>query len=436
MRILIDPSSVHCLNLGDVAMLQVTVRRFRQFWPNAEILVFNETPELLDLYCPTAVPVSPAGREYFYNTAAYLTRLGRRFSLSFLSELDVTWRHRWPGLVEKLVAARAGADAAAAVRNFVELVRSCNLIVASGAGQITTSFGAHSTLILNTMQMAMQHGIPTAILGQGIGPIDDACLRARAAKVLPRVNLICIRETITGPPLLDSLRVPRENIVVTGDDAIDTVYSHRKPSVGDCIGVNLRVSWYSAISDGLIEDLKRPLQEAARKVGAPLISVPISRHPEEDDSGICLRLFDGYPSTPEPAFDLTLVEGMIQEIGRCRVMITTSYHGGVFAIAQGIPVVAWLKSKYFAAKLYGLANQFGVGCEVVTLDAGDWESRLTSAILSAWDSAEHVRPRLLDAASSQLAASKSAYERLRQSVSGRRSADTPVPVARAGASAR
>jgi colanic acid/amylovoran biosynthesis protein len=104
---------------------------------------------------------------------------------------------------------------------------------------------------------------------------------------------------------------------------------------------------------------------------------------------------------------------MIQEMGRCRVVITTSYHGGVFALAQGIPVVAWLKSKYFAAKLFGLANQFGVGCEVVTLDEGDVETRLKAAILSAWNSAEQNRPRLLDAASSQLSASKTAYETLR-----------------------
>src|ERR1035441_4802088 len=69
------------------------------------------------------------------------------------------------------------------------------------------------------------HGIPTAVFGQGIGPIDDACLRARAEKVLKRVNLICLRETVTGLKLMNSLAVPRENVVVTGDDAIDSAYS-------------------------------------------------------------------------------------------------------------------------------------------------------------------------------------------------------------------
>jgi polysaccharide pyruvyl transferase WcaK-like protein len=414
MRILIHPSSFHCLNLGDVAMMQVTVRRFREFWPDAEIHVLNEDPELLELYCPSAMSLSPAGQQYYYTSAAYLTRLGQRFSSPALSELDVSWRHAFHGTVEKLVASRSGAASGTAIRDFLELVRSCDLVVASGAGQITTSFGGASTPLLNTLELAQRNGVATAILGQGIGPIDDACLRARATRVLPKVDLICVRETVTGPPLLDELKVPREHVVVTGDDAIETVYANRQDELGNCIGVNLRVSWYSHIPGDLTEALRQPLQEVAGSVGAPLVSIPISRHPEEDDAGICGRLFAGYPMVTEPANDLRLVEGMVREIGRCRVMITTSYHGGVFALAQGIPVVAWLKSKYFAAKLYGLANQFGVGCEVVTLDDGDWEMRLKSAIVAAWNSADEVRPHLLDAARSQLAASKSAYERLRQ----------------------
>lgn len=417
MKIFIIPSSVHCLNLGDVAMMQVTCRRFRKFWPDSEIYVLNDAPELLELYCPGAKPVRPIGQQSYYTTAAYLTRLGKRLGSPALSELDYSWRHQWPGLAEKLIGIRGGEANAAEVKNFVELVKSCNLVMASGAGQITDSFSGASAPLLGTLEVAQDHGIHTAIMGQGIGPIDDPNFRARAAKVLPKVDIICVRETITGPPLLDALGVPREHVVVTGDDAIETVYENRRESLGHCIGVNLRVSWYSDIPGGLIESLRHPLQEAATELGAPMVSIPISRHPDEDDSGICAQLFAGYSSVPTPDNDLTLVEGMVREIGRCRVMITTSYHGGVFALAQGIPVVAWLKSKYFAAKLYGLANQFGVGCEIVTLDEAHWESRLKSAILSAWNSAEQVRPRLLEAARSQLAASRAAYEVLRNTVS-------------------
>jgi len=424
MKIFILPSSVHCLNLGDVAMMQVTCRRFRKFWPDAEIHVLNDAPELLELYCPKAIPVRPIGQQAYYTTAAYLSRIGHRFASPAISELDYTWRHNWPGLAEKLVTTRRGQSAGAEVRNFLDLVRSCDLVMASGAGQITTSFSGASAPLLGTLELAQRHKIRTAIMGQGIGPIDEPCFRARVASVLPNVDLICVRETISGPPLLDALGVSRERVLVTGDDAIETVYENRRDALGNCIGVNLRISWYSDIPGDFVAALRRPLQEAATKLGAPMVSVPISRHPDEDDSGICERLFEGYSSVPTPDNDLTLVEGMIREIGRCRVMVTTSYHGGVFALAQGIPVVAWLKSKYFAAKLFGLANQFGVGCQVVTLEEEDWESHLKSAILGAWNSAEQLRPQLLEAARSQLSASKAAYERLRNGFAAE--SQTPV----------
>ena len=416
MRILIDPSSGHCLNLGDVAMLQVTFRRLREFWPHAEIYVFNDSPELLEKYCPSAIPLPFIGRQSYYSTAAVLTRLGRQWSISLLAELDVWWRQRWPKAAIKVLGSRNAPSVAAAARNYLALLRTCDLVVASGAGQITTSFRAHSTLILNTLEAALQHGIPTVLFGQGIGPIDEVCLRVRAEKVLRKVNLICLRETVTGPKLLDTLGVSPQKVIVTGDDAIDCAYSRRRPQLGNAIGVNLRMSWYSDISKDLLSRVRQPLQQAARELGAPLLSVPISRHPDEDDLSVSRFLLDGYEAIEEPAHDLTQVEGIVDEIGRCRVVITTSYHGGVLALAQGIPVVAWIKSRYFATKLYGLANQFGVGCDVVELDREDAEERLKSSILSAWNSAENVRPHLLSAAAAQLAASRAAYQRMRQEV--------------------
>jgi polysaccharide pyruvyl transferase WcaK-like protein len=420
MRILIDPSSFHSLNLGDVAMLQVTVRRLQHFWPHAELLIFGDQPELLKMYCPFARALEPQGRDVWFSAAAILTRTGRRFSMPSLTEIDVEWRQRWPGLAEKVVALRAGRAAAIAVRAVIDVVRSCDLVVASGAGQITTTFGAHSTLILNTMEAAVRHGIPVVLFGQGIGPIDDACLRARAAKVLPQASLICLREAVTGPGLVQSLGVPPEKVMITGDDAIDMAYCRRPESLGNAIGVNLRLSWYSEMGTEVIEAVRGPLQEAARALGAPLLSVPISRHPDERDQEVFEQLAAGYPSVLAPTHDVLTTEGIIDEVGRCRVVISTSYHGGLFSLSQGIPVVAWLQSKYFATKLHGLAKQFGTGCEIVFMDEENPAERLHSAIESAYNSASQTRPKLLDAAASQVALSKAAYARVYRDVMGER----------------
>ena len=88
-----------------------------------------------------------------------------------------------------------------------------------------------------------------------------------------------------------------------------------------------------------------------------------------------------------------------------------SYHGAVFALAQGIPVVALSASRYYDAKLQGLADLFPGGCIVLSMDAPDLAERLAAAVAAAWDSADERRPALLAAAEQQIAASQRAYER-------------------------
>lgn len=54
----------------------------------------------------------------------------------------------------------------------------------------------------------------------------------------------------------------------------------------------------------------------------------------------------------------------------------------------------------------------GAGCEVVLLDQGDLQARLTYAIEEAWQSAETLRPRLLAAARQQAEQGRDAYRKL------------------------
>jgi len=62
MKILIEPSEMYLLNVGDQAMLEVTYDRFRSIWPNAEIRIFTKAPERLKSMLPGAIPVSPWDR--------------------------------------------------------------------------------------------------------------------------------------------------------------------------------------------------------------------------------------------------------------------------------------------------------------------------------------------------------------------------------------
>jgi polysaccharide pyruvyl transferase WcaK-like protein len=115
---------------------------------------------------------------------------------------------------------------------------------------------------------------------------------------------------------------------------------------------------------------------------------------------------------------------VINQIRRCRVIVTGSYHAGVFALSMGVPVVGVAKSQYYIDKFLGLADQFGVGCHVVFFRSSGYQEDLAHAIQRAWGSAEQTRPQLLAAAARQVQLSRAAYRRAFELVKpGRNSVD-------------
>jgi colanic acid/amylovoran biosynthesis protein len=102
---------------------------------------------------------------------------------------------------------------------------------------------------------------------------------------------------------------------------------------------------------------------------------------------------------------------VIPQTGRCRVVVTGSYHAAVFALGQGIPAVCMEHSPYYSQKFRGLQAQFGAGVEIVPMAEPDFGLRLERAIRFAWDSAERLRVSLLDATAAQIDLSRAAYAR-------------------------
>jgi colanic acid/amylovoran biosynthesis protein len=102
------------------------------------------------------------------------------------------------------------------------------------------------------------------------------------------------------------------------------------------------------------------------------------------------------------------------------LVVTGSYHGAVFALAQGIPAVGLAGSEYYVAKFRGLAEQFGGGCEVVGLDQPRLEARLEAAVEDGWRSMPALGPRLVRAAERQVAHGRDAYRDLHRIVTAPR----------------
>ena len=172
---------------------------------------------------------------------------------------------------------------------------------------------------------------------------------------------------------------------------------------------------YADVELEMLSDLRQALTAAALDYCARLIPIPIAHHGGRMDVDVLRELLKGLGDADGGA-SLDTPQLVIDRIGECRVVVTGSYHGAVFALAQGIPVVALVKSAYYLNKMAGLRDQFGIGCEIVRLDDGAVSERIRAAIDRAWADADGVRAPLLHAAADQIQRGRQAYARLREIV--------------------
>jgi colanic acid/amylovoran biosynthesis protein len=417
MRIIIDPSTLDCLNMGDVAMLQVAVRRLRRKLPGASIQVLTNDPVELARLCPHAKPLAVAGRALWFSDRGLLGRLQRYlpgWGARAMIALQSWLRRHVPGIYRALLLARMYLTRTdnTDFRAFTAAFEQTDLYLVSGAATINDKARVFARMVLGTIDMALRRRIPVVLCSQGIGPLNNPELLNEARRILPRASLIFLRERLYGPRVLDACGIESQKVSVTGDDAVELAYEGRTNRYGDGIGVNLRVGRSSDVDSSVIPKLSRILQAAAQVHNASLIPLPIALHAAADDARVIHQLLKGDASQLDSASLLDEPRKLIAATSGCRIVVTGAYHAAVFALAQGIPAVCLVGNANYREKFNGLADQFGSSCELVELYEARMAKQLMAAIERAWRDSTQTRPTLLTAAVRQIEASQNAYQRI------------------------
>lgn len=424
MRIIVETAlnrgDAEYLNLGDVSMLQVAVRRLQRLWPSASIYVLTDSGDELQRFCPGATPLSRAGRDRWIGESFALGRLHDHLPrpvASVLRGATDALEHSLPKLLRTLVCLRLALRDSERIwtglRDFLTAMESADLLVVCGAGGFTDSSKDWNLTTLGTLETALRRGVPVAMLGQGMGPLSDAEILARAKAVLPAVGLITLRGGRGAQALAESLGIPPSRAPVTGDEAVELAYEARPDELGRDVGVNLRVASYAEVTDEVCDRLRPVLQRFARGHGAALRPVPIAFHSRASDHIAIRRILKGYDDQTDGGRALDTPLKVIEQAGRCRVVVTGAYHAAVFSLSQGIPVIGLANSADYIAKFDGLGDLFGRGCQTLLLDDPAFSRKLEAALDDAWDSAPDVRLPLQQAAARQIASSWGAYQRIR-----------------------
>lgn len=400
-RILIDQSGYDLLNVGDVAMLQSCVVRLRRLWPGAEIMVICHAPRRLASYCPGTIGI---GRTIADRPVVRV--LPRRLRLA----AEQAWKMTAP-----YVACRSRSRKSRP-RTAIQAVQAADLVLASGGGYLTDTWWWHAAGVLSLLALAQRLGKPTAMFGQGIGPVSQPALRAQARTVLPGLAVLGLREDRTGRDLALDLGTRPGAVTVTGDDALELIPGGRVAD-GHALGVSMRVASYAGIDPAAAQTVGDLLVQAAESLGAPIVTLPVSRYPADGDLAALRALFGPDRSRAGIVLDdLATPDALIAATARCRVIVTGSYHAAVFGLALGVPAVCLTRSRYYDAKFAGLRALFPGACSVVSLGQPGFVSRLRIALNQAWRLPAEARAAARDAAARQRRAGRDAYARFRAAV--------------------
>lgn len=241
MRVIIDQWGYEFLNIGDVAMLQSCFIRLSKQWPTAEIGVICHAPQRLGRFCPGAKAVDRRSHELLVRAMPHKYRILGRNASAYLA------RRR-----------TVGGELNIEPRDEIEAVRGADVLVAAGGGYVTDTWLTHATGVLGLLSLAQRLGKPTAMFGQGIGPISRPSLKMQARAVLPRLTTLGLREGTLSRPLARSYGVRADRTIVTGDDALELI-DGTEASTGQFLGINMRVSNYSGVNDAAAASVGRAL---------------------------------------------------------------------------------------------------------------------------------------------------------------------------------
>ena len=404
MRILVDQSGYELLNIGDIAMLQSCVLRLQHQWPDAEIMVISHAPDRLPSYCPGVIGI---GRTFADMPS--LQTFPRKLRLAS----EQAWKITAPYFLGRLGLGRA---VRARPRTAIQAVHAADLVVASGGGYMTDTWWWHAAGVLSLLSLAQRLGKPTAMFGQGIGPVGQRALRTQASAVLPNLKTLGLREDRIGRDLALALGVPAGAMTLTGDDALELIDCSNAADAG-ALGVNVRVSGYAGVDPAAAAAIGDLVFEAAAEFQAPIIGLPVSRYPVDADVNALRALLRRAQGRADIVLDdIDSPEALVSAAASCRAIVTGSYHAAVFALAQGVPAVCLTKSSYYDAKFGGLQVLFPGVCSVVSLEERDYAARLRTMILRAWQLPPLARAAARDTASRLREAGRDVYAQFRAQV--------------------
>jgi polysaccharide pyruvyl transferase WcaK-like protein len=280
-----------------------------------------------------------------------------------------------------------------------QLISEADLVIGTGGDLYTSDYGV-STPYLRALIAAQQQGVPTALLGQSVGPFDNPEDAEAWAAVGAKCQLLTMRESVTRRYVVDQLGLPTEQARLSSDpafllaqataDRTTAVLAQLGLTGGDayvCVAPSQGITRFSALEEQEhVAALLRLVTGLVETRQVPVLLVPHCHdsRAHNDDRILAARIAteSGIPqvmAVPGP-LNAADYKGIL---ARADLVIAERLHAAIGALSSGVPAVAIGHSQKFNGVL---AETFGdsVPVDHVHLDVRTF-ARDASAI-----------PRLID----------------------------------------
>ena len=236
----------------------------------------------------------------------------------------------------------------------------------AGGGNLNDLFETLLEQKCTLMQSFLNEKKTVTLSGQQLGPFRSKTQEEKLMQILKRVAWIGVRDT-------ESLRlcaqygIDPKRCELTGDDSLGlapATTSNTTSILNTCglqpkkfLAINMRMGTYVQEHRKHLPEIGTMFDALSQELSLPLLFVPISRNPIDDDTSAATELakhmharFHVLETEHRTASD---IKGILGAAHGC---IGTSWHFCTFALTQGIPALCLHGSDYYAQKARGICS--------------------------------------------------------------------------------
>ncbi|WP_171110854.1 MULTISPECIES: polysaccharide pyruvyl transferase family protein [unclassified Streptomyces] len=253
-----------------------------------------------------------------------------------------------------------------------QLLAETDLVIATGGDLHTSDYGV-STPYLRALTAAQQRDIPTAMIGQSVGPFGDPADAEAWLTVADRCDLLTVRESVSHRYLVGKLGLPEHRVQLSSDPAflLPTATDERTSAVLRplgltpedpyiCLAPSQGITRFSALGEMQhAAALTRLATALVRTRKMPVLLVPHCHdsRPHNDDRILAARIAEaaGMPQVMALPGALTASDykGVLSH---AELVISERLHAAIGALSGGVPAIAIGHSHKFngvLAETYG-----------------------------------------------------------------------------------